>query len=53
VVDEKLVPSFLWSALNGLADHFTSERRALDRFPAERLVTFSAERLALAVTEPA
>lgn len=52
VVDEKLVPSFLWSALNGLADHFVSERSALDRFPAERLIRFSAERLALAVTEP-
>jgi AcrR family transcriptional regulator len=53
VADEKLVPSFLWSALNGLADHFTSERRSLDAFPAERLIRFSAERLALAVTEPA
>lgn len=53
VVDEKLVPSFLWLALNGLADHFTSERRTLDPFPAERLVRFSAERLALAITEPA
>jgi AcrR family transcriptional regulator len=53
VVDERLVPSFLWSALNGLADHFTSERRALDGFPPERLVDFSAARLAVAVTEPA
>jgi len=52
VVDEKLVPSFLWSVLNGLADHVTSERRTLDPFPAERLVGFSAERLALAITEP-
>ena len=53
VVDEKLVPSFVWSTLNGLADHFISERSALDRFPAERLIRFSAERLALAITEPA
>jgi len=52
VVDEKLVPSFLWSALNGLADHFISERSALDRFPAERLIRFSAERLAVAIAEP-
>lgn len=52
VVDEKLVPSFLWSMLNGLADHVTSERRTLDPFPAERLIRFSAERLALAITEP-
>lgn len=49
VVDEQLVPSFLWSVLNGLADHFTSERQSLDRFPAKRLVTFSAQRLAVAI----
>jgi AcrR family transcriptional regulator len=53
VVDEKLVPSFVWSTLNGLADHFISERSSLDRFPAERLIRFSAERLVLAITEPA
>jgi AcrR family transcriptional regulator len=52
VVDEKLVPSFLWSVLNGLADHLVSERHMLDRFPGERLVRFAAERLALAITEP-
>ena len=52
VVDEKLVPSFLWSAFNGLADHLTSERHTLDPFPGERLVRFAAERLALAITEP-
>jgi hypothetical protein len=53
VADEKLVPSFLWSALNGLADHCTSERQTLDRYPASRLIRFSAERLALAITDPA
>jgi AcrR family transcriptional regulator len=52
VIDEQLVPSFVWSALNGLADHFTSERRVLDNFPAHRLVAFSAARLAVAITEP-
>lgn len=51
VVDAKLVPSFLWSTLNGLADHFTSERRALDPFPARRLVEFAGRRLAVAITE--
>jgi AcrR family transcriptional regulator len=53
VTDESLVPAFLWSCLNGLADHFTSERRSLDPFPQERLVEFAARRLALAITEPA
>jgi AcrR family transcriptional regulator len=51
LVDAKLVPSFLWSALNGLADHFVSERRALDPFPADRLIRFAAERLAVAISE--
>jgi AcrR family transcriptional regulator len=52
VVDDVLVPSFLWSALTGLADHFTSERRGLDPYPASRLIEFAARRLALAITEP-
>ena len=51
IVDAKLVPSFLWSTLNGLADHFVSERRALDPFPARRLVEFAGRRLAVAITE--
>jgi AcrR family transcriptional regulator len=53
VADERMVPSFLWSALTGLSDHVTSERRALDGYPADRLVQFAADRLALAITEPA
>jgi AcrR family transcriptional regulator len=53
LVDDRRVASFLWSLLNGLADHVTSERRALDPFPARALVEFSAARLALAITEPA
>lgn len=52
VVDERLVPSFLWSSLNGLADHFTSERRSLDGFAPERLIEFAARRIAIAITEP-
>jgi AcrR family transcriptional regulator len=53
VVDEHLVPSYLWSSWNGLADHFTSERRSLDPFPEARLREFAAQRLAVAITEPA
>jgi AcrR family transcriptional regulator len=52
VVDEQLVPSFLWSSLNGLADHFTSERRSLDSFPPRQLIEFAARRIALAIAEP-
>jgi hypothetical protein len=53
LVDDRRVASFLWSTLNGLADHVTSERRTLDPFPAGALVEFSAARLAEAITEPA
>lgn len=52
VVDERLVPSFLWSCVNGLADHVTSERGLLDPFPAATLIAFAAERLALAISDP-
>lgn len=53
VADDRLVPSFLWSALTGLADHVTSERRGLDPYPASDLLAFSAERLVVALTDPA
>lgn len=52
VVDERLVPSFLWSCVNGLADHLTSERGLLDPFPTADLIAFAADRLALAISEP-
>jgi hypothetical protein len=52
VVDERLVPSFLWSCVNGLADHVTSERGLLDPFPTTELITFAADRLASAITDP-
>ena len=52
IADARLVPSFLWCSLNGLADHFTSERRSLDPFPAEQLMEFAAARLAVAITDP-
>jgi hypothetical protein len=52
LVDERVVPSFLWCVLNGVADHFASERRSLDRYPASTLIEFSARRLAVAISEP-
>jgi AcrR family transcriptional regulator len=52
LVDEELAPAVLWSTLNGVADHMTSERRTLDTFDSERLVPFAAERLAVALTVP-
>src|SRR5262245_17657507 len=52
VVSDRAVASFVWCVLNGLGDHFASERRALDRYPAATLIDFSAERLAVAISEP-
>jgi AcrR family transcriptional regulator len=52
VVDDRAVASFVWCVLNGLGDHFASERRALDRYPAATLIEFSARRLAVAISEP-
>jgi AcrR family transcriptional regulator len=52
VVDDRVVPSFVWCVLNGVGDHFASERRSLDRYPASTLIEFSAERLAVAITTP-
>jgi AcrR family transcriptional regulator len=52
IVDELMVPAYLWTSMNGIADHLTSERRALDPFPAEQLIAFAASRLAVAISEP-
>lgn len=53
ITDPVLVPGLLWSALNGLADHLTTERRSLDPYPARDLLAFAARRLAVALTDPA
>jgi AcrR family transcriptional regulator len=53
IVGGEVGAAFLWSTLNGIADHLSSERRALDTFDSERLIPFAAERLALALTDPA
>lgn len=51
-VDAEMGPALLWSCLNGVADHLTSDRRVLDSFESERLIPFAAQRLALALTDP-
>jgi AcrR family transcriptional regulator len=53
IVGGEVGAAFLWSSFNGVADHLTSERRSLDTFDGERLLTFAAKRLAGALTEPA
>lgn len=46
LVDDPVVMTFLWSVLNGLGDHVTSERRHLTPFAADDLVRFAASTLA-------
>jgi AcrR family transcriptional regulator len=53
IVGGEVGAAFLWSTLNGVADHLTSERSALDNFESERLIPFAAQRLARALTDPA
>jgi AcrR family transcriptional regulator len=53
VVGGEVGGAYLWSTLNGIADHLTSERRALDTFDSDRLIPFAAQRLARALTDPA
>ncbi|MDY7102846.1 MAG: helix-turn-helix domain-containing protein [Actinomycetota bacterium] len=53
LIESDVATPFLWSTMNGLADHFTSDRRTLDTCSADDLLHFSAQRLLIALTEPA
>lgn len=53
LIESDVATGFLWSTMNGIADHFTSDRRTLDTCTADDLIRFSAERLLVALTEPA
>jgi AcrR family transcriptional regulator len=46
LVDEPQALTFVWTAMNGLGDHVTSERRHLTPFTTEQLVTFAARTIA-------
>src|SRR4051812_8187866 len=52
IVPGPMTTTLVWCAINGLVDHLTSERRALDPFSADELIGFAPPRLALTVTEP-
>jgi AcrR family transcriptional regulator len=49
-VDEPIAVMFLWTVLNGLGDHVTSERRHLTPFGRDELVEFAARTLASGLT---
>lgn len=53
LLDEPIAVTLLWSTLNGVGDHLTSERRHLTPFSAEDLITFSARALAVGLLAPA
>jgi hypothetical protein len=38
--------TFVWSVLNGLGDHLTSDRRHVTPFSERELITFAARTLA-------
>ena len=53
LLDEPVAVTFLWTVLNGLGDHITSERRHLTPFAPDELVTFAARTLAAGLLAPA
>ena len=52
MIDEPMAMTLLWTLLNGIGDHLTSERRHLTPFPAKDLVVFSARTLAAGLLTP-
>jgi AcrR family transcriptional regulator len=53
LIDEPIAVTFLWTVLNGLGDHVTSERRHLTPFGIDQLVDFAARTLANGLLAPA
>jgi AcrR family transcriptional regulator len=53
LIDEPIAVTLLWSTLNGVGDHLTSDRRHLTPFSAEDLIGFSARALAAGLLAPA
>ncbi|MBI2706506.1 MAG: TetR/AcrR family transcriptional regulator [Actinobacteria bacterium] len=53
LVDPPKVLPFLWSVLNGIGDHVTSERRHLSRFTTDELIAYAVQTVAAGITRPA
>jgi AcrR family transcriptional regulator len=53
LIDGPIAVTFLWTVLNGLGDHVTSERRHLTPFSADELVEFTARTLSAGLLAPA
>jgi AcrR family transcriptional regulator len=53
LLDQPVAMTFVWSALNGLGDHVTSDRRHMTPFSDPELVAFAARALAAGLVAPA
>jgi AcrR family transcriptional regulator len=53
LLDQPIAMTFVWSVLNGLGDHLTSERRHVTPFSDRELITFAAQTLAAGLAAPA
>ena len=53
LIDEPISMAMLWTTLNGVGDHLTSERRHLTPFTGDALIAFAARTLAAGLLSPA
>jgi AcrR family transcriptional regulator len=53
LLDQPVAMTFVWSVLNGLGDHLTSDRRHVTPFSERELITFAARTLAAGLVAPA
>ena len=53
MIDQPQAVTLLWTMLNGIGDHLTSERRHLTPFTADELIAFTARTLAAGLRSPA
>ena len=53
LIDRPMAVTCLWTMLNGIGDHLTSERRHLTPFTGDELVAFTARTLAAGLITPA
>ena len=52
MIDQPLALTLLWTMLNGIGDHLTSERRHLTPFSGDQLIAFTARTLAAGLLSP-
>ena len=53
LIDQPMAVTLLWTTLNGIGDHLTSERRHLTPFTGDELIAYTARTLAAGLITPA